>query len=107
LPRHAGIGAEAVWSPTGQQIAFVSDRNGQPHLFVMDPDGSNVRQITSTGFHTQPRWSPKGDTIVYTQREGTHDLWAVSPDGSNPRRLTAGPGDNERSEEHTSELQSR
>src|SRR5439155_1747058 len=62
---------------------------------VMAPDGSNVRQLTSTGFHTQPRWSPKGDTIVYTQREGTNDLWAVSRDGSNPRRLTAGPGDNE------------
>src|SRR5207302_6778239 len=95
LTRHAGIDTEPVWSPTGQQIAFVSDRNGQPHIYVMDPDGSNVRQITSSGFHTQPRWSPKGETIVYTQREGTHDLWAVSPDGSNPRRLTVGPGDNE------------
>src|SRR5439155_974006 len=67
----------------------------RPPLFVMELNGSNFRQITSTGFHTQPRWSPKGDTIVYTQREGTHDLWAVSPDGTNPRRLTAGLGDNE------------
>ena len=61
----------------------------------MDLDGSNVRQLTSGGFHTQPRWSPKGDAIVYTQRQGTHDLWAVNPDGSDPRRLTAGPGDNQ------------
>ncbi len=95
LTRHAGIDTEPTWSPTGQQIAFVSDRNGQPHIHVMDPDGANIREITSGGFHTQPRWSPKGDTIVYTQRQGTHDLWAVSPDGSNPRRLTAGPGDNQ------------
>ena len=95
LTRHAGIDTEPTWSPTGQQIAFVSDRNGQPHIHVMDPDGANIREITSGGFHTQPRWSPKGDTIVYTQRQGTHDLWALSPDGSNPRRLTAGPGDNQ------------
>ena len=54
-----------------------------------------MRQLTSGGFHTQPRWSPKGDAIVYTQRQGTHDLWAVNPDGSDPRRLTAGPGDNQ------------
>jgi TolB protein len=61
----------------------------------MDVDGSNVRQLTSAGFHTQPRWSPKGDMIVYTQRQGTHDLWAINPDGSDPRRLTTGPGDNQ------------
>lgn len=95
LTRHADIDTEPTWSPTGQQIAFVSDRNGTPHIFVMDLDGSNVRQLTSAGFHTQPRWSPKGDAIVYTQRQGTHDLWAINPDGSEPRRLTAGPGDNQ------------
>ncbi len=95
LTRHVGIDTEPVWSPTGQQIAFVSDRNGAPHIFVMDLDGSNVRELTSGGFHTQPRWSPKGDAILYTQRQGNHDLWAIGPDGSNPRRLTTGPGDNQ------------
>ena len=54
-----------------------------------------VRPLTSGGRHTQPRWSPKGDVIVYTQRAGTHDIWAVNTDGSNPRRLTNGPGDNQ------------
>ncbi len=95
LTRNAGIDTEPVWSPTGQQLAFVSDRTGTPHVYVMDVDGSNVRRVTTGGFHTQPRWSPKGDTIVYTQRHGTHDLWAINPDGSNPRRLTPGTGDSE------------
>ena len=61
----------------------------------MDKDGGNVRQLTSGGFHTQPRWSPKGDPIIYTQRSGTHDLWAISPGGSSPRQLTSGQGDNQ------------
>ena len=95
LTRHASIDTEPSWSPTGQQIAFVSDRAGQPRIFVMDRDGSNVRQLTNGGFHTQPRWSPKGDTIVYTQREGTHNLWAISPGGTNARPLTNGQGDNQ------------
>jgi len=95
LTRHASIDTEPTWSPTGQQIAFVSDRAGQPRIFVMDRDGSNVRQLTSGGFHTQPRWSPKGDTIVYTQREGMHNLWAISPGGTNARPLTTGQGDNQ------------
>ncbi len=95
LTRHASIDTEPTWAPTGQQIAFVSDRAGQPRIFVMDRDGSNVRQVTTGGFHTQPRWSPKGDTIVYTQREGTYNLWAISPGGTDARPLTSGQGDNQ------------
>jgi TolB protein len=95
LTRHAGIDTEPTWSPTGRQIAFVSNRNGSPHIFVMDAEGANVRQLTFGSTHTQPRWSPKGDLIVFTAREGNHDVWAVATDGSNPRRLTAGPGDNQ------------
>jgi TolB protein len=95
LTRHAGIDTEPAWAPTGRQIAFISDRAGSPHMYVMDAEGANVRQLTSGGFHTQPRWSPKGDTIVYTTRQGVHDLWAINADGSNPRRLTAGNGDNQ------------
>lgn len=95
LTRHPGIDTEPTWAPTGRDIAFISDRLGTPHLFVMDAEGGNVRQLTSVGFHTQPRWSPKGDTIVYTMRQGPHDLWAINPDGSNARRLTGGGGDNQ------------
>ena len=95
LTRHAGIDTEPTWSPAGREIAFISDRTGTPHIFVMDVDGTGVRQLTFGSFQTQPRWSPKGDTIVYTARAGGHDLWAVNADGSNARRLTAGPGSNQ------------
>jgi len=95
LTRHAGIDTEPSWSPTGREIAFISDRAGGAHMFVMDAEGANVRQLTFGGWQTQPRWSPKGDTIVYTGRQGTHDLWAINADGSNARRLTTGPGDNQ------------
>jgi TolB protein len=94
LTRHAGIDTEPTWASTGRQIAFISDRTGVPHVYVMDDQGANVRQITSGGFHTQPRWSPRGDTIAYTQRAGAHDIWVVDVDGSNPRRVTSG-GDNQ------------
>jgi TolB protein len=94
LTRHAGIDSEPSWSPNGRQIAFLSDRAGSPNIYVMDAEGTNVRHLTSGGFHTQPRWSPRGDAIAYTQRAGSHDIWVVDVDGSNPRRLTNG-GDNQ------------
>ena len=95
LTRHAGIDTEPTWSPTGRQLAFISDRTGSPNVYVMVAEGTSVRQLTSGGFHTQPRWSPKGDTIVYTVRAGVHDLWAVDATGANPRRLTGGTRDNQ------------
>jgi len=95
LTRHAGIDTEPTWSPSGREIAFISDRAGTPHVYVMDAEGAAVRPLTSSGHNTQPRWSPKGDLLVYTTRQGTHDIWAVNADGSNPRRLTQGPGDNQ------------
>lgn len=95
LTRSAGIDTEPTWSPTGLQIAFVSDRDGGPSIYVMDVDGANVQRLTRGGFHTQPRWSPKGDIIVYTSRQGRNDLWAIGADGSSPRRLTDDVGNNE------------
>jgi TolB protein len=95
LTRHAGIDTEPTWSPDGRRIAFVSERTGRAQIFVMDAEGASVRQLAAGPWQTQPRWSPKGDVIVYTARQGTHDLWAVNADGSQPRRLTAGPGNNQ------------
>lgn len=95
LTSHQAIDTEPTWSPTGREIAFISDRTGPAQVFVMDAEGANVRQLTFTGFNTQPRWSPKGDVVAYTSRQGVNDLWVVNADGSNARRLTAGPGANE------------
>ena len=95
LTNHWGIDTEPSWAPTGRELAFVSDRAGAAQIFIMDAEGANVRRLTFGGFKTQPRWSPRGDVIVYTSRQGTHDLWAVNVDGSNPRQLTAALGSNE------------
>jgi TolB protein len=34
-----------VWSPDSQQILFLSDRNGKWEFFVIDPSGTNLRQV--------------------------------------------------------------
>lgn len=55
------------WSPTGRQIAFVSDRGGNPQIYIMDSDGSNLRRVVSEGGHAvSPSWSPDGRFLVYS-----------------------------------------
>ena len=37
LTQHRANDLEAVWSPTGEQILFISDRGGVRDLYLMDP----------------------------------------------------------------------
>jgi len=59
-------------SPTRDEIAFSSDRNGSYAIFLTDFDGSSVRAVAT--FHDRnafaPRWSPDGDRLVITVVDG-------------------------------------
>ncbi len=85
------------WSPTGDQMAFVSDRGGSPQIYVMNSDGSHVRRLTFEGsYNTSPAWSPKGDWIAFTcRRDEFLKLCMVSPDGQRFLQITDGPWDDE------------
>jgi TolB protein len=47
------------WSPDGRHIVFQSSRSGSEQIWTMLADGTNQKQITSSGGNTQPNWSWK------------------------------------------------
>ena len=54
------------WSPDGTQISFLSDRDSDVEIYVMNADGSDQRRLTnSQGSDTEAAWSPDGTQIVY------------------------------------------
>jgi polyisoprenoid-binding protein YceI len=70
---------------------FVSNREGNFALYIMNPDGSNQRRITSdpVGFHEFPTWSPDGLYLAYaSDQAGSFDIYISGVDGSSPQRLT-------------------
>lgn len=56
-------------SPNGKQIAFISDRDGLSNVWVMNRDGTELRQVTKekNNIIHAPKWSPDGEYILVTK----------------------------------------
>jgi TolB protein len=73
------------------QIVFQSTRvTGTPDIFLMDPDGGNVRPVvTSDAVDQTPVLSPDGTTIAFvSDRDGRNAIYLVNIDGTGLHRLT-------------------
>jgi TolB protein len=96
LTDRAGYDAECSFSPDGQRILFVSDRDGDPDIYVMNADGSGVRQVTNEpGYDGGPFFSPDGSWITYRTDRLEKDLLQIHvmrADGSGDVAITAGQG---------------
>jgi TolB protein len=83
------------WSPDGTRVAFMSTRDGDPDIYVMNRDGSAPRRLTTApGRDAHPFWSPDGTRIVFQspREEGQTRLFVMNADGSAQRALTANRG---------------
>jgi TolB protein len=79
-------------------IAFYSDMDGNPEIYIMQADGSNLLRLTNDpAFDDSPALSPDGSQVVFlsarddpdpTFPELKYEIYLVDSDGQNLRRLT-------------------
>ena len=82
------------FSRDGRWLAFVSDRSGQPEIWVAATDGSPPVQRTRLELPSidRPRWSPDGRWIAFEARQRSRtSLWRVEAIGGTPERLVSAP----------------
>ena len=81
---------DAAASPDGKFVVFASDRAGGQHLFRIDRNGSNLRQLTSgEGFDNRPDITPDGNWIVYASWLNNQSrIWKIPIDGGTPIQIT-------------------
>lgn len=88
LTQHKEKDGLADWSPTSNQVVFISGRSGKGDVYLLDPGTRAVTQLTSGDRpYLYPRWSPDGKKIalIYGSNEN-HDIYVMD----DPQKPAAG-----------------
>jgi Tol biopolymer transport system component len=118
LTKAVAISYNPVWSPDGQQLAFVArplvivtTRSGQQvqqvqpntvgqsnstrldrddEIYIMNADGGNVRRLTENNAKdSEPAWSPDGQRLAFVSlRDGNEEIYVTEVGSTEARRLT-------------------
>jgi dipeptidyl aminopeptidase/acylaminoacyl peptidase len=90
-------GREPIADKPIGEIAFVSDRDGNNEIYLMNSDGSDQRNLTNNPAEDMfPNWSPDGRQIAFLSArdngrkgvDGPFHLYTMDADGKNVHRLS-------------------
>lgn len=74
-----------AFSPDGKKVAFVSERDGNPEIYIMNSDGSEQTRLTNNEYDDgAPVFSPDGSRIAFSSgsNAGPLTIRSMNPDGS-------------------------
>ena len=97
-PRRVTFGgrynAGARFSPDGEYLYYVHQREGAFHIARMELDTGNEQVLTRTGMDESPSIAPNGRMLIYATRQGNDSvLTVISADGGAAYTLPAARGD--------------
>jgi Tol biopolymer transport system component len=96
-PLQITTGGSQDWNPdwSAQGIIFASNRGNSQGLWVVQPDGSGLRQVTDPAgaADLDPRWTTGNGFLFSRSGQGPDDaaadVWSATTAGGSPRRLTS------------------
>ena len=83
--------SDPAFSPDGSRIAFVSQRDGNSEIYVMNADGTGSTRITNDPQPDgRPVFTADGQSLVFhsARTAGKQQIWLVNVDGSGLTQLT-------------------
>ena len=87
-----------TWSADGKQIAFMSRRDGDREIYIMEADGSNQHNLTNNPAQDRdPAFSPNGKSIAFrSNRDGNYEIYVMTSEGRDVSRITDNPAQDAR-----------
>jgi Tol biopolymer transport system component/C-terminal processing protease CtpA/Prc len=94
LVSHAANEARPIYSPDGQQLAFISSRSGNGDIYLLTLATGDLKRLTfDDGFEQLDGWSRDGRWIYFSSTSfdigGLNDLYRVSANGGTPMPVSA------------------
>src|SRR6267378_303862 len=83
--------SDPAFSPDGSRIAFVSLRDGNAEIYVMNADGTGATRVTNDPQPDgRPAFTPDGQALVFhsARTAGKQQIWTVNLDGTGLTQLT-------------------
>jgi Tol biopolymer transport system component len=82
------------WSPDGNKILFVSQRDGNQEIYVVNVNGTGLTRLTNTtNSESKPAWSPNGQKILYAvsaTSDSNVNVYVMNADGTGKTQITTG-----------------
>jgi Tol biopolymer transport system component len=87
-PRPIQNGALPSASPDGKRVAFTSNVDGTPDIYIINADGTGRTRVTNTpAGEGAPSWSRDGKELLFSVGRDTAHLYAISPAGGAQHEL--------------------
>src|SRR3984893_11004938 len=90
IQTNLGLNTSATFSPLSNDIAFVGSIAGNPDIYVIRDDSTNLRRLTTRySIEWTPEWSPHRRHISFRSgRSGTPQIYLMDAEGTNVQRLS-------------------
>jgi TolB protein len=96
LVNDPSINVSPSFDQSGNLMAYVSDRLGNPNVFVKDLSSGSTRRVSKSGYNTNPCMSPDGKFITYSKQTGDgHRVMVYDMASDTEKQVSFGPGSDE------------
>src|SRR2546425_1418555 len=93
LTKGMAFDSQPRYSPDGQWIAFISDRDGGENVWIMHPDGSGPKQLSKDPWSefVSPAWTPDSQYVLASRAGsnlGAYEIWMYHIQGGSGVQVT-------------------